>query len=116
MAGENEFSVDISKDVLVGIAGIALESVQGVTPVSPPVKVGEVLTGRRAKGIGVQREGNNVTVDLSVNIDFGRAIPDVARELQQAVADNIEVMTGLSVRSVNVTVQAVCLPAESTDA
>jgi uncharacterized alkaline shock family protein YloU len=116
VAGESDFSVDISKDVLVGITGIAIESVKGAAPVTPPVKVGEVFTGRRAKGITVQRDGNTVTVDLTVNVDYGRAIPEVARELQQAVSDNIEVMTGLSVRAVNVTVQAVCLPPESADA
>lgn len=110
--GDASLSVDISKDVLVGIAGLALEGVKGVTPASPPARVGEVLAGRRVRGIAVQREGNFVTVDLTVNVDYGTAIPEIAGEVQRAVCDNIEVMTGLSVRAVNVTVQSVCPPDE----
>lgn len=105
--------VDISRDVLVGIAVIALESVPGVSPVTPPTRVGEVLAGRRLKGIGVQREGSSVTVDLSVNVEYGRAIPDAAREAQRAVCESIELMTGLSVSAVNVTVQGVTIPPEA---
>ena len=108
--------VDISKDVLVGIAGIALESVQGVTPVVPPVRVGEVLAGRRLRGINVQRDGSSVVVDLSVNVEYGGVIPDLARAVQQAVAENIELMTGLNVRAVNVTVQSVTVPHENANA
>ena len=104
--------VDISQDVIVGIAGIALESVRGVSPVAPPARVGEVLAGRRLKGITVQRDGSSVAVDLSVNVEYGRAFPEVAREVQRAVCENIELMTGLSVRAVNVTVQGVTLPPE----
>ncbi len=108
--GAKNLDVDINKDVITGIASIALEGVQGVVPVSPPLQLGEFFNGKRLKGINVSRDGNHVVVDLSVNIDYGRVIPDVAREVQRTVAENIEVMTGLSVQSVNVTVQGVVLP------
>ncbi len=106
------FEVEINKDVLIGIAGIALEGVKGVTPVTPPVKVGEVLAGKRLKGINVNRDGNNVTVDLTVNVDYGLEIPAVAREVQRVVAENIEVMTSLNVKAVNVTIQGIVLPVD----
>lgn len=111
----DNFEVEINKDVLIGIAGIALEGVKGVTPVTPPVKVGEVLAGKRLKGINVNRDGNNLTVDLSVNVDYGLEIPNVAREVQRCVAENIEVMTGLNVKAVNVTIQGIVLPNESKE-
>jgi uncharacterized alkaline shock family protein YloU len=110
-AKEN-FEIEINKDVLIGIAGIALEGVKGVTPVTPPVKVGEVLAGKRLKGINVTRDGTSVTVDLSVNVDYGLEIPKVAGNVQRTVAENIEVMTGLSVKAVNVTIQGIVLPTE----
>jgi uncharacterized alkaline shock family protein YloU len=103
--------VDINKDVLTGIASIALEGVQGVVPVTPPMQIGEFFTGKRLKGINVTRDAQSVTVDLTVNVDFGRAIPDIAKEVQRAVTENIEVMTGLTVNAVNVTVQGVVVPA-----
>jgi uncharacterized alkaline shock family protein YloU len=108
--GTKNLDVDINKDVITGIASIALEGVQGVVPVSPPLQLGEFFNGKRLKGVSVSRDGSNVVVDLSVNIDYGRVIPDVAKEVQRTVAENIEVMTGLSVQSVNVTVQGVVLP------
>jgi uncharacterized alkaline shock family protein YloU len=103
--------VDINKDVLTGIASIALEGVQGVVPVSPPMQIGEFFSGKRLKGISVARESSQVTVDLVVTVDYGRVIPDVAKEVQRAVTENIEVMTGLTVNAVNVTVQGVVLAA-----
>ncbi len=108
----DNFEVEINKDVLIGIAGIALEAVKGVTPVTPPVKVGEVLAGKRLKGINVNRDGSNVTVDLTVNVDYGLEIPAVAREVQRCVAENIEVMTSLNVKAVNVTIQGIVLPVD----
>ena len=41
----NSLEVEISRDVLVGISSIALEGIRGVTPVTPPVNVGEILAG-----------------------------------------------------------------------
>ncbi|HEX2863745.1 MAG TPA: Asp23/Gls24 family envelope stress response protein [Deinococcales bacterium] len=115
MSNPQEPSLEISRDVLAGIAGIAMEGVKGVVPAVPPVKVGEVLAGRR-KGINVSRAGQSVTIDVSVNVRYGQSIPDVAREVQQAVCDNVELMTGLSVKAVNVTVQGILLPeAEAHD-
>ena len=105
--------VDINKDVLTGIASIALEGVQGVVPVAPAMQIGEFFSGKRLKGIGVTRDAQSVTVDLVVNIDYGRVIPDVAKEVQRAVTENIEVMTGLTVHAVNVTVQGVVVAAVS---
>lgn len=108
------FEVNIAKDVIVGIANIALESVKGATPVNPPVNVGEVLAGKRQKDISVTRTGSDVTVDVSVNVDYGKVVPEVAKEVQRAVAENIQVMTGLNVKAVNVTVQSIVLPASET--
>jgi uncharacterized alkaline shock family protein YloU len=73
--------------------------------------VGEILAGKRLKGINVTRDPAGVTVDISVNIDYGLVIPDLAKKVQRVVAENVEVMTGLSVKAVNVTVQSVVLPA-----
>jgi uncharacterized alkaline shock family protein YloU len=38
----------------------------------------------------------------------------LAKKVQRIVAENIEVMTGLNVKAVNVTVQSVVLPASET--
>jgi uncharacterized alkaline shock family protein YloU len=108
------FALDISGDVLFGIAQLALDGVEGLTPATPPVRMGEILTGRRAKGIMIDRDGDRVRVDLLVRVLYGLPIPKVAREAQRAVREAVASMTGLRVDSVNVMVEAVTIPEELT--
>ena len=104
--------VDISQDVLYGIAQLALEQVEGLTPTTPPLRMGEILTGRRAKGIRIERSDNAVKVALNVRVTYGLEVPKVAGAAQRAVRESVASMTGLSVTSVDVTVEAIDLPEE----
>lgn len=104
--------LEISPDVLYGIAQLALESVEGLTPAAPAPRVGEILSGRRAKGIRVERSGRTVRIVLNVSVTYGRAVPEVAAEAQRAVREAVASMTGLEVDSVDVYVDAVDLPPE----
>ncbi len=101
--------LDISPDVLYGIVQLALDQVEGLHTVQPPVRVGEILTGRRAKGIQVERSEAGITASLTVCVDYGVEIPKVAAAAQKAVREAVASMTGLSVVSVDVTVEDVDL-------
>lgn len=107
---ETPVDVEISHDVLFGIAQLALDNVEGIRPVTPPVRVGEILTGRRAKGIHIERQDNDVLIDLTVAVLYGQEIPKVARAAQRAVREAVASMTGLTVTSVNVTVDYIDIP------
>ena len=74
----------ISADVLLNIAQLALEQVGGVRPTVPPARVGEILGGRRARGIVIEREEDDVWVDLALAVDYGSEIPKVAAAVQAA--------------------------------
>ena len=102
--------LELSQDVLYGIAQLALDQVEGVRPIAPPTRVGEFLTGRRAKGIQIAREGDEVDVELTVAMSYGAEIPRVARAAQKSVREAVASMTGLHVRSVDVNVEAVDVP------
>lgn len=102
----------ISADVLLNIAQLALEQVGGVRPTVPPARVGEILGGRRTRGVAIEREEDDVWVDLALAVDYGSEIPKVAAAVQAAVREAIVSMTGLNVRSVNVAVESVELPDE----
>ena len=106
----SDIDLDISQDVLFGIAQLATEGVAGLTPASPPARMGELLTGRRAKGVVITRSDEGLTIDLHVRVRYGLAIPKVAAEVQRSVREAVASMTGMTVRSVNVTVDAVDLP------
>jgi uncharacterized alkaline shock family protein YloU len=104
--------LELSQDVLYGIAQLALDQVEGVRPIAPPTRVGEFLTGRRAKGIQIERDGDEVDVSLTVAMVYGAEIPKVARRAQRSVREAVASMTGLHVRSVDVFVEVVDVPAE----
>lgn len=95
---------DIGQDVLFGIAQLAIEQVDGLTPLAPSPRVGEFLTGRRAKGIRIDRDGEDVDIDLNVTIRYGLEIPKIAARAQKAVREAVGSMTGLRVRAVRVAV------------
>ncbi|MBZ9712906.1 MULTISPECIES: Asp23/Gls24 family envelope stress response protein [Deinococcus] len=106
--------IEISKNVLMDIAVTTLDGIEGTEVASAPLKMGEVLRnqtpGRRPRALRVTREGQDVTVDVGLNIEFGRNLVALSEQVQQAVRENIELMTGLKVRAVNVSVHNVCLP------
>ncbi|GAA5440278.1 MULTISPECIES: Asp23/Gls24 family envelope stress response protein [Deinococcus] len=106
--------VEISKSVLMDIAATTLDGIEGTEIAAASLKVGEVLRnqnpGRKARALRVTREGNDVTVDIGLNVEFGRSLIGLSEQAQRAVRENIELMTGLKVRAVNVSVQNVCLP------
>src|SRR5690606_29703839 len=99
----------IAPDVLVGIAQLALESIEGVRPVQPAPRVGEIFSGKRPRGIAIERDAGGVWVDLTVAVDYGVEIPKVSAAVQKAARESVASMTGLTVKSVNVYVEAVDL-------
>ena len=103
---------ELGSDVLFGIAQLALEQVEGLTTQAPPARVGEFLTGRRAKGIRIERESDGLVIDLSVTVAYGLEIPEVTARARTAVREAVGSMTGLSVRAVRVTVVGIDLPGE----
>jgi len=107
----NHHDLELSADVLYGIAQLALDQVDGIRTVTPPTRVGEFLTGRRAKGIRIDRTGDDLTIQLNVSMTYGLQVPTVAKAAQRAVREAVASMTGLAVRSVDVHVEAIDLPA-----
>lgn len=109
------FEVEISKSVLMDIAATTITGIEGTEVASAPLNMGEVLRNqsgaRKPRALRVSRDGASVSVDVGLNIDFGQNLVNVSRQVQRAVCENIELMTGLKVSAVNVTVQGVCVPA-----
>jgi uncharacterized alkaline shock family protein YloU len=103
-------ALELSSDVLFGIAQLALDQVEGLRTVNPPTRVGEFLTGRRAKGIAIEREGDALRIELHVSMTYGCEAPVVAKAAQKAVRQAVVSMTGLAVQSVDVNVVGIDLP------
>ncbi len=84
----------------------ALSGLQGVRLLeAPPRSLGEVF--RRMKPVKVERSPEGLSVELVLSVDYGLSIPEVAREVQKAVAESLFLATGEKVRAVNLTVAQV---------
>ena len=53
------------------------------------------------KGVRIDLEDNRVSVDITITVDYGSPVPDVARNIQENVKKAIETMSGLDVKKVD---------------
>ncbi len=136
--------LEISKHVLNDIATAAVERLEGIE-IAPatnrdtardtaaaltgltPSTISTAISGsnlnpadltlpRRPRALKITRDGQQVTLDVGVNIEYGRNLLSLAHKARTAIAENIELMTGLKVREINVTVQGLYLPAPQAGA
>ncbi|GIW26523.1 Asp23/Gls24 family envelope stress response protein [Meiothermus sp.] len=99
---------DLSESALVSLVVLALEGQKGLRLAQPGTRsVGDVLSGRRSRPVRLEREGESLTVDLNVSVDYGRPVLEIAKEAQKTVAEALTASTGLKVKAVNVTVVGV---------
>ncbi|WP_127585992.1 Asp23/Gls24 family envelope stress response protein [Paenibacillus koleovorans] len=98
-------TIQIAPEVIEVIAGLATVEVPGVAGMSGGFAGGIAeLLGRKnlSKGVKVEVGQREAAVDVSIVIEFGTRIPEVASEIQRNVKHAIESMTGLNVVEVNV--------------
>lgn len=102
--------IKISNDAVATYAGIAISEVQGVYGMSGGFAgFTEAISGKKnfSKGIKVEVTEKNAKIDVSIVVEYGARIPDVAFEIQNIVKKSVESMTGLKVLEVNVHVNGV---------
>lgn len=104
-------SIRIADEVVEVIAGFAATEVEGVTGMSGGF-VGDLahMLGRNknlSKGVKVEVGEQEAAVDLFIIVQYGVSIPQVALNVQEAVKNAIENMTGLNAVEINVHVQSV---------
>lgn len=107
---ENAGNIKISEEVVSTIAGIAVAEVKGVSGMGGSITgdIAEML-GKKSlsKGVKIALNEKEVSCDISVIIEYGVRIPEVAWEIQENVKKSIESMTGLTVTKVNIHVVGV---------
>lgn len=106
----NYGNIIISDEVVATIAGITAVEIEGVAGMSGGIVggIGEML-GRKnlSKGVKVEVQENETKIDLFIIIDYGVKIPEVCENMQEKVKREVESMTGLEVKELNVHVQGV---------
>ncbi len=102
--------VQIANDVVAAIAGIAASEVEGVFSMSGNIsnEIADRLKVKNpAKGVTVEVLDTNVSICLSLILEYGYSIPAVTALVQEKVKVSVENMTGLSVIDVNIKITGV---------
>ncbi len=88
--------VSYNSGIVSGIVNLAVTEVEGV----------EMLAGKK-KGLKLYFEKDGIYADISVKVDYGYNVPEVAFKIQQTVKHNVEAMTKYKVAKVDVYVVGV---------
>ncbi len=104
---ENIGTIKIANEVVAIIASLAASEIEGVASMSGGVGSGIAEILGHKKGVKVETAEEECVVDLSVVVEYGVSIPDVAQGIQRNVKEAIESMTGLNAVEINIHVQGV---------
>jgi uncharacterized alkaline shock family protein YloU len=104
-----EGTLHISEEVLSTVAALALADVEGVGKLMHSDRPGRLS---KSRGVKARAENGKVMVDVWLKIAYGHSIPGVAKKVQAAVADAVDVMTGLRVGTVRLHVTGVEFPGD----
>lgn len=101
--------IGVSNEVFETISGVCAKKVAGVASMEVAEGLVDSLTkvwgrGESSRGVKVTPGEEDLAVDLTVVLNEGYSIPQVAESVQREVKDIIEEMTGHTVRTVNLLV------------
>jgi uncharacterized alkaline shock family protein YloU len=112
----------IQDAVVTAIISMAAEEVDGVVTSHGGVKlpgdtsptVGEFvdnITGgsSRTRGLSVDVGERQTAADTTINVEYGRSIPQVTQAVRERIIERVQSLTGLEVTEVNIQVNDVIL-------
>lgn len=107
---ENLGAVKIADDVVAMIASLATTEVEGVSSMAGNVTnelMSKVGVKNLTKGVKVDVQDGNVSVDLAVTMEYGYNIPATCQKVQNKVKTALENMTGLNCTDVNIRIAGI---------
>jgi len=113
----------IADGVVAKIAGLAAREVNGVHGFGGGAArafgaIAERIPGARSsstQGVSVEVGERQAAIDVTVVVEYGVAITELARAIRRNVISGVEQMTGLEVVEVNVDVVDLHLPSDDDD-
>ena len=115
---EQSGNIRISDEVIATIASVATKEIDGISGLS--LSFTDEITSKfvkknATKSIKITQDDGNITIDISVVVNYGVRIPDVSWEVQENVKKSVELMSGLNVSKVNVIVAGVNFESSSEE-
>ncbi|HEY8490998.1 MAG TPA: Asp23/Gls24 family envelope stress response protein [Dehalococcoidia bacterium] len=110
----------ISNQVVAKIAGTAAREISGVHELVGTGAGGTIaglaqrVTGgpSATQGVSVEVGEREAAIDLSMTVDYGVSIPQLADAVRRNVMDRVQATCGLAVKEVNIDVTDIYLPEE----
>ena len=103
-------TIAIHDSVITMIAQETARKVPGVLELSGSFVDGiaGIIGKKDRSGIRVEKENEEIrAIDLTVILEYGAHIPDICQQLQIAVKDAVEKMTGNKISAININVAGV---------
>lgn len=113
---QSEFGlIRMDDEVIASIAAYTVLSIEGVAGMVGGMADGITeMFGKRpaGKGVRVETVDGVPRVDVSILVQYGVPIPDLAHHIQRDVVEQVKDMTGISLSSVDVYVQGIVFSGE----
>lgn len=115
----------IEDGVVQKIAGIAAQEVDGVRMgggssqaiggILSSVTGGSVGGSSQSRGVSVEVGEVESAIDVTLTVEYGKSIPQVAEAVRRNIINRIENLVGLNVTEVNIAVNDVFFPQEEQE-
>ncbi|GAA1179095.1 MULTISPECIES: Asp23/Gls24 family envelope stress response protein [Nesterenkonia] len=113
----------VEETVVQKLAGIAAREIPGVYAMGNVARrtfdaISERIPGSKTQvsgGVSVEKGEKETAVDLTVIVEYGAAVVEVAENIRRNVIRSVEHGTGLKVVEVNITVADVHLPEDDDE-
>lgn len=102
--------VRIHDNVIASIASIAATEIPGVKGIGKNFRSGilELIDKKSPAAIRIEKDKNaDITVNIPLIIKYGFNIPEVCAKVQENVRNNLEKMTNLSIKDINIIAQGI---------
>ena len=106
---DENINLSISEDVIATLAERVILAIAGVYSLNGGIMGGinNMLGKKNSQGIKIDINGNEISLDVYITVEYGVKIPDIAWEIQDKVKKELENMTGMIVTTVNVHIQGI---------
>jgi|SRR3989338_1136009 len=102
--------IKIHDNVIASIAAVASSEIEGVKAIGKGFGLGlsDLLAKKGISGISIEKDkSGEITVSIPLIIKYGFNIPETANKVQENVRNSLEKMTNISIKDINIKVQAV---------
>ncbi len=115
-------NTSIADTVVTKVAGIAAREVPGIYQLGGGAARAMGAVGQRigvgderTQGVSVETGEREAAVDITLVVEYGESIPEVAGAVRENVSRRIEGITGLSVTEVNIAVNDLHFPGDDNE-